>query len=143
MKKNIRNITWGYGYRVLLESAFVVLALSVLLVIQLELLPVYINRAKLIEPINLSEDIQRYMMIDRAFTGEFSTRNDVHIDLSGWQNSVKDFSVDYSGNVLIADLYKEENETLSGAVSIGMTDEGFSILISTSGSKNKTCFNKL
>lgn len=125
MKRNIQYFIFGYGQRVLLESAFVVLILSFLVVIQLEFLPVYVNSAKLTEPVNLSEDIQRYMMIDRAFTGKFPARSDLYIDLNDWSHSVKDFNVSPLGDVLI-----ELND--SWGISIGK-DFGFSFSENKSG----------
>lgn len=128
MKKAYQGFVWGYGQRMLVELSLVFITLGVLVDLATEIMPIYIKKAKLVEPLSFAKDIQTRMMIDSALTGRWPNKSDIAVDVESWNNSIQDFNLNKSGNISILlhkDLGFKENNVLGFNLSVKGEGEAY------------------
>ena len=106
MRNNFRVAYFSYNQRVLVELLLVVSIVGILVALAMEIMPMYIKTSKLVEPLNLSKEVQAHMMIDSAFTGQWPDVADLHVSPDRWSSSLQNFDVSESGDILVT-LQKE------------------------------------
>lgn len=128
MRKNIGVQFWNYGQRLWLELIMALAVLGLATALAAELMPLYLQSAKLTEPVGIARDLEKRMVINRAITGEWPMEKELLSKHDKFPDSIRSLKSTDLGNIEITlnGQYWHEPENILGfSVAALETQEGF------------------